>query len=81
PEFVWPAFLYTAVVGGLISLVIMARGGDFSTRLKAAIITLLSLAGIVPRVNLLDTIYDHSAKTFPYGLAIAAGTALAYLLR
>jgi prepilin peptidase CpaA len=81
PDFVWSAFLYAAIVGGLISLVIMIRSGGFWARVRAAIYTLLSLLGFMPRLNLLDTIYATSAQTFPYGLAIAAGTALAFFLR
>lgn len=80
PDFVWSVFLYTAVVGGVISIIIMVRSGGFLARVKTVIFTLLSLLGIMPRVNLLDTIYASSAQTFPYGIAIAAGTALAYLL-
>ncbi|BCV23451.1 prepilin peptidase [Gelria sp. Kuro-4] len=80
PDFVWAAFLYTALVGGLISIVVMIRSGGFGARVKAALFTLLSVLGLMPRVNLLDTIYTGSAQTFPYGIAIAAGTALAYFL-
>lgn len=81
PDFVWWAFLYTAIVGGVISIVIMVKSGGFWARVRAAIYTLLSLLGFMPRLNLLDTIYTTSVQTFPYGLAIAAGTALAFILR
>lgn len=80
PDFVWSVFLYTAIVGGLISIMIMVRSGDFPARVRAVILTLLSLFGIIPRLNVLDTIYGSSTQTFPYGIAIAAGTALAYFM-
>lgn len=81
PCFVWSSFLFTAVIGGLISIVIMAKSGAFSARVRGVIFTLLSFFGFIPEVNMLDTIYGDSARTFPYGIAIAAGTVLAYLMR
>ncbi|MDK2883247.1 MAG: prepilin peptidase CpaA [Bacillota bacterium] len=81
PDFVWSAFLYAAIIGGFISIAIMMRSKGFWARLKAAIYTLLSFFGFMPRINYLDTIYTSSAQTFPYGVAIAAGTALAFFLR
>ncbi|MDK2785234.1 MAG: prepilin peptidase CpaA [Bacillota bacterium] len=80
PDFVWAVFLYTAIVGGVISIIIMIRSGGFWARIRAALFTLLSLLGFMPRLNFLDTIYTSSAQTFPYGIAIGVGTALAYFL-
>jgi hypothetical protein len=58
----------------------MIRSGGFWARIRAALFTLLSLLGFMPRLNFLDTIYTSSAQTFPYGIAIGVGTALAYFL-
>lgn len=81
PEFVWRASLYMAITGGLVSVGIMARSKNLSLRLKAVFFTLLSLFGITPKVNYLETIESTAALTFPYGIAITAGTVMAYLLR
>jgi prepilin peptidase CpaA len=81
PEFVWFTFLYMALTGGLISLVIMARNKNIAFRLKAILFTLLSFIGITPKINYLETIESSAALTFPYGIAITTGAVIAYLLR
>ncbi|NLY50302.1 MAG: prepilin peptidase [Firmicutes bacterium] len=80
PGFVWQAFIYMALVGGLISLLILIKGRSSWPRLQAVLLTLLSLLGLGPRVNLTGTIQAGAVTTFPYGVAIAAGTVLAYFL-
>jgi prepilin peptidase CpaA len=81
PGFVWTAFIFTAIVGGVISVIVMVKSGEFPVRFRAAILTLFSAFGVIPQVDLLDSIYEGSVQTFPYAVAIAAGTALAYVVR
>lgn len=73
--FVFYAFLYTAIIGGLISLVILAR----AHRLAGFIRTTLILFATGNRGSI-DFTHDDKAKlTFPYGIAIVLGTACAYI--
>lgn len=82
PEFVWMTFIAAAVIGGIIALLVMIKSGQLKLRLKAVWFTFLSLFGIMPKVNLFSTIQSKgSYQTFPYGIAITAGTAAAYILR
>lgn len=80
PDFVWTVFLMTALVGGLISIIVMVKSKNFIMRLKTAFMMLLSILRIVP-VPVIENIGSETALTFPYGAAITAGTVLAYLLR
>lgn len=81
PEFVFSAFLATALVGGVISLYVMAKKRELIRRLNKILFTALSLIGILPKVNMLDSLEDVSALAFPYGIAIFTGTMLTYFLR
>jgi prepilin peptidase CpaA len=81
PEFVWQAFLAAALTGGLISLIMIVRTGNVRYRLRCIFFTMLSLLGIIPKVDLLDDIHGDRGLRFPYGIAIVAGAALTYLLR
>ncbi|MCG0274879.1 MAG: prepilin peptidase [Thermosediminibacteraceae bacterium] len=79
PGFVWNAFLYSAIVGGIFALAAMAAEGKILFRLRSAFLTLMSFFGFVPRgLNLLDA-KPESSPSLPYAIAIAAGTLLAYL--
>lgn len=83
PSFVWIVFLATAIIGGFISLIILAREKRLLSGLKSVWYTFLSLLGLMPRVNMfgtLETAARHGGS-FPYGTAITAGTAVAYLVR
>lgn len=82
PEFVWLAFLATAIIGGLLALIIMAKSGQLTLRFKAVWYTFLAVFNMMPKVNMIGTIHGGcTCQTFPYGIAITAGTAAAYLLR
>lgn len=81
PEFVWIAFLATALVGGLISIAVMAKNKELGPRLKKVLFTALSFFGVLPRINMLERFDDDSALAFPYGIAIATGTILTYIVR
>lgn len=83
PSFVWIVFLATAIIGGIISLVILIKEKRLLLGLKSVWYTFLSLLGLMPRVNMfgtLETAARHGGS-FPYGTAITAGTAVAYLVR
>ncbi|MTI82206.1 MAG: prepilin peptidase [Firmicutes bacterium] len=82
PEFVWLAFLATAIAGGILSLIVMIKSGQFKLRLRAIWYTLLSIFYIVPRADVIGSIHNSvKYQTFPYGIAIVTGTAVAYILR
>ncbi|TYP53768.1 A24 family peptidase [Thermosediminibacter litoriperuensis] len=81
PGFVWTAFICSALAGGLLSLGVMAAEGRLLLRLRAVFYTFLSILGVMPRgLNLLGHPKTGSTGSFPYGVAIAAGTILAYFL-
>nr|WP_204618560.1 A24 family peptidase [Desulforadius tongensis] len=81
PAFVWLTFLAAAITGGILALIVMVKSGQFKPRLQSVWYTILSVTGIMPRVNMLGTIHSGgTGQTFPYGIAITAGTAAAYLL-
>jgi prepilin peptidase CpaA len=81
PGFVWLTFLATALAGGLLALVILIKEKKLLSSLKAVWYTLISLFGATPRVNMLGTLEAGGTTTFPYGVAITAGTLMAYLMR
>lgn len=82
PEFVLIAFLATAIIGGLLAIVVMVKSGQFKVRLRATWYTFLSIFNIMPKVNMIGSIHSGgAAQAFPYGIAISLGTAAAYLLR
>jgi prepilin peptidase CpaA len=81
PGFVWLTFLATALAGGLLALVILIKEKKLLSSLKAVWYTFISLLGTAPRVNMLGTLEAGGTATFPYGVAITAGTLMAYLMR
>jgi len=81
PGFVWLTFLAAALAGGLLSLIILIRNGRLQSSLKAVWYTLFSFLGLAPRVNMFGTLETQNTAAFPYGVAITAGTVVAYLVR
>jgi len=81
PDFVFSVFLVAALIGGIISIVVMIRQGNFTERFKAVIFTFLSMLHLIPPVNLLKGKESEQVISFPYGIALAAGTFMAYLVR
>ena len=66
PEFVWVAFLASAMAGGILAIGEMLKSGQLKQRLLSIWYTLLSLIGIVPRINLLGTLQDiRPTRPFP----------------
>jgi prepilin peptidase CpaA len=81
PEFVWVAFLASAMAGGILAIGEMLKSGQLKQRLLSIWYTLLSLIGIVPRINLLGTLQDiRPYKAVPYGAAITIGTVITYFV-
>lgn len=74
--FVINSFLYGAVIGGIISAILLARRGALGVTLKRFIF-LLTLGS---RANWGEEMRDARQERFPYGLAIAAGTVLAMVI-
>jgi prepilin peptidase CpaA len=81
PEFVFGVFLAAALIGGVISVIVMLKQGKFGRRFKAVIYTFLSILRIIPPFNFLESKDSQEALMFPYGIALAAGTFVAYLVR
>lgn len=80
PAFVFQAFLMTALAGGIIALVLLAHRkamGETFRRLGTALTSLLLM---IPRGAVLETLQHPRAIAFPYGIAISAGTFLAYFM-
>lgn len=81
PGFAWLAFLAAALAGGIIALVVLLINGRLLSTLKAVGLTFLSFVGAAPRVNILGSLESQNSLAFPYGVAITAGTLVAYLVR
>jgi prepilin peptidase CpaA len=82
PEFVWLSFLATAIIGGLLAIAVMVKDGQLKVRVKEIWYTFLSLLHVIPRVNMVGSMNDGRVHlTFPYGIAITAGTLVAYIVR
>ncbi|HEY8909347.1 MAG TPA: prepilin peptidase [Desulfosporosinus sp.] len=73
-SFVFTSFLYGAVIGGLISVILLAR----RRALKSTLINFLLFLPMVQKTqNSSEAINDASQEKFPYGIAIALGTTIA----
>ena len=80
PLFVFHVFLATAVVGGIIALILLARKkmmGETFHRLGTAFMSLLLM---IPRGAVLEGLQHPRALAFPYGIAISIGTVITYFL-
>lgn len=84
-HFVVTGFLYGAVLGGIVSLVIMIRRHAF----LALVIRLLQflsqrLIFLMPLITYLKPLSDEQQivlkEKFPYGLVLVAGTVMAYFI-
>lgn len=76
-SFVFTTFLYTAIIGGLISLYIMIRRKELLSFFKRAMFSAVLLKETKGSVNILEK--RDLAPSFPYGVAIALGALCAYL--
>lgn len=81
PGFVWLTFLGTASIGGLVALVILFKSGRLQSSLQAVWYTVLSFFGLAPKVNMFGTLEAQNTIVLPYGVAITAGTVVAFLVR
>ncbi|MBU8914609.1 A24 family peptidase [Bacillus sp. FJAT-29953] len=71
-EFVFYSFIYTALIGGVIGLLLIIKNKGFITLVKSSLFNLLFL-----RSNLGEIIISQDKKgsvSFPYGVAIVLGT-------
>lgn len=77
-KFVITGFLYGAIIGGIISAILLARRGSLRTTLYSfPLISPLSGKFIIQN----NQLQEAQRERFPYGIAIAIGTILAMLLR
>lgn len=76
-SFVFTSFLYGAFIGGLISVILLARRGVLGNTLKHF---LLFLPMQMKPLHLNQDMNEPSQEKFPYGIAIALGTLIAYFL-
>lgn len=80
PYFIWTAFLGTALVGGLLSLVVLIRARKLFSTLKIFLYGVFWAGAKRNMLNLQST-PDHTESTpltIPYGIAIVTGTLAAY---
>lgn len=78
PIFVFQAFLMTAIVGGVIAIIVLTHRkvmGETFRRLATAFMSLLLM---IPRGAVMEGLQSPRAIVFPYGIAISIGTFLAY---
>jgi len=76
-QFVVTSFLYGAVIGGVVSAILLARRGALGITLKRFLLIL----PIMSRAkNWEELMRDARQEKFPYGVALALGTLLAWLI-
>ncbi len=78
PAFVFQAFLLTAVVGGFIALILLARRKLMGETLRRLGTAFVSLFLMIPRGAVFEGLQSPQAIAFPYGIAISIGTMLTY---
>ena len=76
-SFVLTSFLYGAVIGGLISVFLLARRKALGNTLKHF---LLFFPLLQKPQNFSEAIHDARQEKFPYGIAIVLGTLIALFL-
>lgn len=69
--FVFNAFLFAAIIGGMISFCIIVRRKELRNFVKRTVYSLLLFKG---NKDLLNVSKEALAPSFPYGVAIAIGT-------
>lgn len=81
PAFVFQAFLLTAIAGGVIALILLAKNRVMGETLRRMGTAFLSLLLMVPRGAVLEGLHQSRVMVaFPYGIAISVGTLLAYFV-
>ena len=76
-SFVFTSFLYGAIIGGLISILMLARRKALGITLKHF---LLFIPVLKKPQNFSESMNEASQEKFPYGIAIALGTLIALFL-
>lgn len=82
PHFVLFTFLYGAIAGGVMALIIVAFHGQLYNVVLNVYLSLKNFLGIVVRSRGKHPLMPVSSGIrFPYGIAILAGTVLAFYVR
>ena len=79
PHFVLQVFLTTALIGGLITGVILAKEGRLLSTLKRMFLSLFYFLFSKTKMSYLNHRHIEAEGSFPYGLAIALGTLFSIL--
>ena len=80
PAFVFQAFLLTAIVGGVIALIILAKKKKLGYTMHNFWAAITSLFLLLPKGTVMEGLNQSAVASFPYGIAISLGTILAYLM-
>lgn len=81
PEFVWVAFIFTGLAGGVVAVAFLLYQGKLFKTLKRVFLSLYILLGSKLKINTLNTLdKTEFHEAFPYGIAIVAGTVATYLV-
>ncbi|RQD72266.1 MAG: prepilin peptidase [Tindallia sp. MSAO_Bac2] len=80
PAFVFQTFLITAIIGGIIALIILAKRKKLGYTFRNFGAALTSLFLLIPKGTVLEGLNQTAVASFPYGIAISLGTILAYLV-
>ena len=80
PAFVFQAFLATAIVGGIIALIILAGKKELWATIRRLGTAFLSLLLMIPKGAVFEGLQHPGAVSFPYGIAISVGTILTYFI-
>lgn len=79
-EFVFYSFILAAITGGIIALFILIRRGEILKTLRR-LVTVLKIA-ILSRLTVwnMPSLNDEEKISFPYGVAIAVGSILSFVV-
>ncbi|MBM4764493.1 prepilin peptidase [Bacillus sp. B15-48] len=75
-SFVFYSFVFTALIGGIISVILIVKKYGFVYSLRSFLINIVFLKGIFTSLKNAD---KNSSIVFPYGVAITIGTLSAYV--
>ncbi|MBB5173477.1 A24 family peptidase [Texcoconibacillus texcoconensis] len=75
-SFVFYAFIYTCIAGGMIAMIYLLK----STRIKQVIARMISVLTLKTESSIKKNAEQYKQQTFPYGVAIFIGTLCSYWL-
>ncbi|MBS8266578.1 prepilin peptidase [Mesobacillus boroniphilus] len=73
-SFVFYSFIYTAIIGGIIALVLIAKKRGIINPIKSLLFNLTFFRSNLGSMIIADKEQKHSSISFPYGVAIVLGT-------